>query len=54
MDVATEGVAGRWEATGDGKELKEGQRTEGEGELKYWREDMVGRYRLPLCRFDYS
>ncbi|GAA5978995.1 hypothetical protein JCM11641_000118 [Rhodosporidiobolus odoratus] len=49
---AAAGVAGRWEATGTGEGLIEGQRTAGEGEKKYWREDMVGRYRLPVCRLD--
>ncbi|BGP15528.1 hypothetical protein JCM10213_006485 [Rhodosporidiobolus nylandii] len=52
VDVAAD-VTGRWDATGTGSELKEGQRTQGEGEKKYWREDMVGRYRLPVCRLDY-
>ncbi|GAA5866279.1 hypothetical protein JCM8547_007227 [Rhodosporidiobolus lusitaniae] len=56
VDVSGLGGAdqGRWDATGTGEELKEGQRTKGEGEKKYWREDMVGRYRLPLCRLDYA
>lgn len=60
VDVAAEGV-GRWEATGassagssDGSaaDARE-KRTEGEGEKKYWREEMVGRYRLPLCRLEF-
>ncbi|BGP07510.1 Arginine N-methyltransferase 2 [Rhodotorula toruloides] len=48
VDVA-EGVEGRWESTG---EAAEGERTKGEGEKKYWREEMVGRYRLPVCRLE--
>ncbi|GAA6042940.1 hypothetical protein JCM8097_000008 [Rhodosporidiobolus ruineniae] len=52
VDIGS-GQAGRWSATGSGEGLKEGQRTAGEGEKKYWREEMVGKYRLPLCRMDY-
>ncbi|GJN88885.1 hypothetical protein Rhopal_001856-T1 [Rhodotorula paludigena] len=57
VDVAPgEGEAARWEATGArataaGGDEKD-ERTKGEGEKKYWREDMVGRYRLPLCRLE--
>jgi len=60
VDVAAEGV-GRWEATGassagssagSAADARE-KRTEGEGEKKYWREEMVGRYRLPLCRLEF-
>ncbi|GAA5908733.1 hypothetical protein JCM6882_008189 [Rhodosporidiobolus microsporus] len=47
-------VKGRWDGTGTGEELKEGQRTAGEGEKKYWREEMVGRYRLPVGRLSYD
>ncbi|KPV75103.1 uncharacterized protein RHOBADRAFT_53135 [Rhodotorula graminis WP1] len=60
VDVAGEGV-GRWEATGASSAGAPGagaagardKRTEGEGEKKYWREEMVGRYRLPLCRLEF-
>ncbi|GAA5905247.1 hypothetical protein JCM8208_000326 [Rhodotorula glutinis] len=60
VDVAAEGV-GRWEATGASSAGAAGpgaagareKRTEGEGEKKYWREEMVGRYRLPLCRLEF-
>ncbi|GAA5842415.1 hypothetical protein JCM11251_004221 [Rhodosporidiobolus azoricus] len=49
------GVVGRWSGTGTGEgDLKEGQRTMGEGEKKYWREEMVGRYRLPVGRLSYD
>lgn len=62
VEVGEEGV-GRWEATGAGTDGKRAgkdddadgakkPRTQGEGEKKYWREDMVGRYRLPLCRLE--
>ncbi|GAA5838201.1 hypothetical protein JCM9279_004154 [Rhodotorula babjevae] len=60
VDVAAEGV-GRWEATGASSASATGaaaadareKRTEGEGERKYWREEMVGQYRLPLCRLEF-
>ncbi|GAA6017798.1 hypothetical protein JCM10207_000505 [Rhodosporidiobolus poonsookiae] len=44
---------GRWSATGEKGASGELSRTEGDGEKKYWREEMVGRYRLPICRLEY-
>ncbi|GAA6056666.1 hypothetical protein JCM3770_006336 [Rhodotorula araucariae] len=64
VDVRGLGEGARWEATGSapaaeaaaaaaGPEAKKEPRTQGEGEKKYWREEMVGRYRLPLCRLEF-
>ncbi|BGP24153.1 Arginine N-methyltransferase 2 [Rhodotorula toruloides] len=50
VDVA-QGAVGRWESTGESAAQGE-ERTQGEGEKKYWREEMVGRYRLPVCRLE--
>ncbi|BGP47587.1 Arginine N-methyltransferase 2 [Rhodotorula kratochvilovae] len=57
VDVCGLGEGARWEATGaadgTGSGEKKEPRTKGEGEKKYWREEMVGRYRLPLCRLEF-
>lgn len=49
VEGAGEGIVGRWESTGASAA---DERTRGEGEKKYWREEMVGRYRLPICRLE--